>query len=59
MFTRISPSTQVNVYSDGKNASKGLPRTIMSALKEFKASQDGCLLIKGLPIEEVYLDTRK
>lgn len=54
----ISPSTQVNMFTSmAKNASKGLPKRIMSALKEFKASQDGCLLIKGLPINKKYILT--
>ena len=54
----ISPSTQVNMFiSMAKNASKGLPKRIMSVLKEFKASQDGCLLIKGLPIDRKYIWT--
>ena len=56
----ISPTTQVNMFTSmAKNASKGLPKRIMSTLNDFKNSQDGCILIKGLPLDKNYIWTPK
>lgn len=56
----ISPTTQVDMFTSmAKNASKGLPKRIMSTLNDFKNSQDGCILIKGLPLDENYIWTPK